>query len=108
MQPRIRTHDVDTDHGDCEERAAPGSPRGPRHGVAGGDDGPRMPATIPITLAAMTYGRHAADEGWGDLRAGRRPREAASGGQPPTWRDTWDHVHDLALRLGARMRGGVG
>jgi hypothetical protein len=84
LQPRIRTHDDDTDR------------RGGRHATAGCGEVPRVPTTIPITLAAMTYGRHAADEGWGALP----PRT-----RTPAWRVAWRRVHDLARRLAARTPG---
>lgn len=59
-----------------------------------------MPTTIPITLAAMTYGRHAADEGWGPRPPEPEPRRRTAGARTP-----WRRVHELARRLDARLHG---
>jgi hypothetical protein len=77
LQPRIRIELDDTgtqdgwpralsaaaDAGSPDRSAAAVVPQA-RHGAGDREELPRSPETIPITLEAMTYGRHAADEGW--------------------------------------------
>src|SRR4051794_37090282 len=65
----------------------------------------RWPATEPITVEALTYGRHASPERW----LPRPPREAPTmfPAPPPGavraagWRDWWRAVRDAGVRLAA-------
>ena len=133
MQPWIRTLTSDIDDGGGEgrpwvhaaeaERAAAEKPatgvtedlRRARHAAAGCGDRPRSPETIPITLAAMAYGRHAADEGWAARPWAARPRATSQDATEtgafrelaPAWRGRWRRIQDVALRLGARRPGGA-
>jgi hypothetical protein len=72
--------------------------------LAADDRRPRWPATEPITLEALAYGRHAAPERW--LPRPPRPlprasRPAPAGARAPAWQGWWAAVRDVTVRLGA-------
>jgi len=84
---------------------------GAHHGALEREDLPRSPATIPITLEALTYGRHAAPEIWArpsgtvPQRSVEAPAAADGAAVLPPWRDRWAVVQDAALRLRDRAIG---